>query len=52
MPDHRIPIRRNKDYSAVFLYNAEGLGKNPANVGDVLCDLRAYDDIERSIGMG
>src|SRR5260221_9876165 len=43
VPYDRIPIRRNKNRPAAWLQNAERLGKSAVDVGDVLCDLRAYN---------
>src|SRR5262245_42822814 len=52
MPYDGIPIRCNKHCPTALPQNAERLGKNAINIGDVLGDLRAYNDIKRSVGHG
>jgi len=50
MPQDRIPIRCNKYCPSALLHDAERFEENAADVGDVLCDLRADNGIKRSIG--
>ena len=49
VPYDRIPIRCDTQRPAASLHNAERLGKGAVDVGNVLCDLRAYDGIKRGI---
>jgi hypothetical protein len=46
MPDERVPIRSNKYHPAALPQNAKRLRKDAADVGDVLCDLRASNYIK------
>jgi hypothetical protein len=52
MPQDCIPIRCNKHRPAALLHDAERLGENAADVGDLFCDLRANNSIKRNIGLG
>ena len=51
MPNHRIPIRCHQYGAAARLQDAERLGKNAIDIGHVLRDLGADNDVERSIGL-
>jgi hypothetical protein len=51
MPNHRIPVRCHEYSPAARPENAERLGKNAIDVGYVLRDLGADNDVERSIGL-
>ena len=51
MPYERIPICCDEYSPAALPQNAERLGKDAADVWDVLRDLRANNDIKRGIGL-
>ena len=51
MPYDAIPIGCNEHGPAAYFKDAKSLGKNSVDVRDVLRDLGADNDVERSIGL-